>query len=377
MSAGNPSVRLVYYGGLCVFVCVTMADGTYRRCTKIEWSDASTVAGAATPVAHPGRALVNNVVGALFAATDKKALLVGGVNPKTGRTILQSLEYDLTTKQWGHAAVCFPAPVSDGAMVSGGSVFVAFGGFDDETVNRDLYILPQRVDETGALHAGGPWLLDRTPSGPSARRGHSMVATPTKEDGSFTVYLFGGFDMSTRLNDLWSISIASDGQIVAPWSQLPCAGDVPQPRDAASFAYDAANNRLVLFGGFATTFERDLLTYDLTTLSWSRWNTPLGPSKRQLAFGVCHQHYFLTVLGNDGKAALSQVCQLSMPDSKWCLVPFEGDEIEPRLHASCCTADNGKKVLVFGGQSKGRYLSSLLELELEKGEAVAAAKGKK
>jgi hypothetical protein len=295
----------------------------------------------------------------------------------------QTLELDLTTKQWSVSSSPFPFPISDATMVGCGSSYVLFGGWDDETLYGDLWVSSQKTDDAGAAHYTS-WSKIRTVGErPGPRRGHSMISTTVREDGNCTIYIFGGFDGSKRLNELWSIDLQVGTDHVAganadkTWSLVHGDGECPAPRDACAMAFDSAHHRLVLFGGFTTALDRELFIFEIAQKRWSRPVFAVGPSKRQLCSGVCHQANFLAFLGHDGKSTLSQVCQWNLAESKWTVVGFDGDEVEPRLYSAVCLADGGKKVLIFGGQSKGKYLSSLLELELEKCEVVAAGKGKK
>lgn len=411
-----------------------MSEVLHRKCIKVEWAEANAAAAVAggSPSGTAGAAvssslkhhLVNNVVSASFGAVEKRAYLVGGVSPKTGKSLAQSLEYDMTTKTWSSLGAWFPAPISDAPMVSCGATLVIFGGWDDEHILGDLWIVTNKVEDSGVV-TPGQWkrVVAAGAATPSPRRGHSMVASLAREDGSFTVYVFGGFDGQRRLNDLWSLDVsfhADSGVPVASgtWAQLPMAGETPNARDACAFALDHAKQRLTVFGGYTVAVDQGFYTYDLpiagktadgaaaispsstsTTpadntssgtaadinsgvanpgiFQWTKRTFPVIPSRRQHTFGVCSHNYFLTLFGHDGKQTLSQVCQLHTVDNKWSLTAFDGDEIEPRLTPSICLAEGGKKVLVFGGQGpKGKYLTSLLELELEKCEVAAPVKGK-
>jgi hypothetical protein len=405
-----------------------MAEALHRKCTRTEWVDATSAAAAAgaSPVAGGGShslkssPTVNNVVSAAFGAIEKRAYLIGGVNPRTGKSLTQSLEFDMTTKVWSNLGAWFPVPISDAPMVSCGSTLVLFGGWDDAAVMGDLWLVHNKVEEGGAV-ATGQWRRFPVGSGtgPSARRGHSMVASALRDDGSFTVYVFGGFDGSRRLNDLWAleVTLSTENGAVTPggsWTQLPSVGETPNARDACAFALDQQKQRLIVFGGFTVAVDQGYYTYDLpatardtvspspaapavtttptgdahppsatpdsgsSIFQWTKRTFHVIPSRRQHIFGVCSHQYLLVLFGHDGKQTLSQICQLHMGEGKWSLAAFDGDEVEPRLTPSVCLAEGGKKVLIFGGQGpKGKYFSSLLELELEKCETVAPVKGKK
>ncbi|WP_437639501.1 Kelch repeat-containing protein [Sorangium sp. So ce854] len=79
-----------------------------------------------------------------------------------------------------------------------------------------------------------------TPTGtaPSARADHAMAYDAARQ----RVVLFGGFAGGASRDDTWSW----DGRT---WTQVTPAGRSPAPRHAHAMAYDAARRRIVLFGG--------------------------------------------------------------------------------------------------------------------------------
>ncbi|PYM08967.1 MAG: hypothetical protein DMD82_01220, partial [Candidatus Rokuibacteriota bacterium] len=90
----------------------------------------------------------------------------------------------------------------------------------------------------------GPSLWSRLlPAGaaPSARFAHSVIYQPTQD----RVILFGGFDTAFR-NDVWALSLSG----TPTWSQLTPAGPPPPARWAHVAIYDAARDRMIVFGGY-------------------------------------------------------------------------------------------------------------------------------
>ena len=86
---------------------------------------------------------------------------------------------------------------------------------------------------------------------PLLRGGSTSVYTgPT----SNTLILFAGFSAdnaagNTRLNDVWVLTNANGLAGTSTWSQLKPDGPLPQARDRHSAVYDAANNRMIIYGG--------------------------------------------------------------------------------------------------------------------------------
>ncbi len=119
-----------------------------------------------------------------------------------------------------------------------------------------------------------------TPSGtaPAARRGATLIYDPIAD----RVVLFGGFDLHGAFaNDVWSLNLSGS----PAWTQLTPAGAAPLPRNAAAAIYDAAGQRMVVFGGsdccinygdtWALTLQGDP--------AWSLLSSGGGPNGRTLA----------------------------------------------------------------------------------------------
>src|SRR4249919_2501171 len=59
-------------------------------------------------------------------------------------------------------------------------------------------------------------------------------------------------------NDIWQLSVASDPPV---WSQIAIAGSVPGPRHSPQWGYDAARNRVLIFGGYGQHHPGDPYAY--------------------------------------------------------------------------------------------------------------------
>lgn len=146
-----------------------------------------------------------------------------------------------------------PAPRQGAASAYDGIGVVLFGGHSSAT---------GRLDDTWLWRAGD-WQLANPAAKPSRRYQHAMAF----DQGRNRTVLFGGYGPNTPvLGDTWEW----DG---AAWVQaFPQAG--PPPRYSAAMAYDANRDRVVLFGGedpftvglFNDTWEWDGVTWTQRTL---------------------------------------------------------------------------------------------------------------
>ncbi|MBI4711967.1 MAG: hypothetical protein HY762_01470 [Planctomycetes bacterium] len=136
-------------------------------------------------------------------------------------------------------------------MVWDGTRVIMFGGIENGFFKNDLWWYnPTNNTWTEQNPTGGP---------PTARYNHSMVW-----DGA-NVIMFGGWSGSNR-NDLWWYNPTDN-----TWTQKIANGDPSSPtaRYFASMVWDS--NRVILFGGYdATNKMNDLWWYDPTGNTWTQ-----------------------------------------------------------------------------------------------------------
>lgn len=112
---------------------------------------------------------------------------------------------------------------------------------------------------TAAINANNP------PANPKwAPVGAMQLTFPLLRSGSTSVYatsnrliLFAGTSLdepsgNPRLNDVWVLTHANGMGGTGTWSQLNPGGALPQVRSQHSAVYDAANNRMIIYGGCGT-----------------------------------------------------------------------------------------------------------------------------
>src|SRR6185503_6866851 len=84
-------------------------------------------------------------------------------------------------------------------------------------------------------------------AGPSARRTYAGIYdAPHQRDLVFGGHwgdLFGAYQ---PFNDVWALSLGP----TPAWTLIPPAGAPPGERHSPQFGYDAARNRLLVFGGY-------------------------------------------------------------------------------------------------------------------------------
>lgn len=123
----------------------------------------------------------------------------------------------------GHSAVLDPAT----------SRMIVFGGKNDVARKGDTWACDVAGDGAWEewVPAGGP---------PSPREQHSAVTDP----GDRRVIVFGGNDGAYR-NDCWELALDEPRR----WTLLAATGTPPSPRASHAAVYDAARDRMILYGG--------------------------------------------------------------------------------------------------------------------------------
>jgi len=124
-----------------------------------------------------------------------------------------------------------------------GNRMIIYGGNEQcDGPDSDLWVL------TNANGLGGTpgWIqLSASGGGPGPRTGHEAMYDAAHN----RMILFGGQAASSLTNDTWVLSNANGLGGTATWTELAPAGPLPLPRSSFVAAYDAAMNTMVVVGG--------------------------------------------------------------------------------------------------------------------------------
>jgi hypothetical protein len=140
-----------------------------------------------------------------------------------------------------------PSPGQSFAVLHAGSRSVAFAPITGLSLPSGLTLEPVYSDTGLVLRVvAEAWKLELpldTP--PLAREGHSAVY----DDGSGRMIVFGGRTDAGAANDLWVFEQAASPGESPHWIALTPSGTPPAPRLAHVAAYDAATNQMIVLGG--------------------------------------------------------------------------------------------------------------------------------
>ncbi|RIK39346.1 MAG: hypothetical protein DCC58_15435 [Chloroflexi bacterium] len=194
---------------------------------------------------------------------------------------------------------------------------------------------------------------------PAARQDHVLVA-----NGAGTrVYLHGGRSGGTVLGDLWVF----DSEI-NQWSRLAPTGPVPAARFGHNAVYDPAGQRLLLFGGQATSgFLSDIWAYVIAENRWEQLApNGSGPLDRYGAgggFDPASGSFYLTH-GFTSAGRFDDTWRYAQ-EQGWQQFAVSGERPEARCLLRSVFDPQGNRLLLFGGQSNtAGFLGDLWAFDL-------------
>jgi hypothetical protein len=181
---------------------------------------------------------------AVFDPSRQRLVLFGGVDGNSHRSDVWSLDLG-PVPQWTQL---LPVGAGPGPRSSSAAIYdpasdrmVVMGGFDGSIRRNDTWAL---------TFGGAPQWVQLDPQGPSppVRSDHTLTFIPTRNQA----VLFGGFN-TAYLHDAWMLDL--NGALT--WTPLTPDGVPPSGRAHHTAVYDAAGDRLVVFGGDSLSQARN------------------------------------------------------------------------------------------------------------------------
>lgn len=219
-------------------------------------------------------------------------------------------------------------------------LFVLYGG--------QLGVVGDVSDETWVYDArAGAWQRRSPAESPPALNAHALAY----DAGSDRVVLFGGAGRDSRPRDeLWSYDVDAD-----TWTKHQAAG--PPGRGGARMAYDAGSDRVVLYGGRGDSGQllNDTWLLDLDAETWTRVDVEPSPPKRvfhQMAYDAATDRVVLW--GGDIRpyGAWGILWTFDTDTRTW----TEHDEVTEPIsvyYGRMAAPPDGRQALLFGGGPTG------------------------
>jgi hypothetical protein len=226
-----------------------------------------------------------------------------------------------------------------------GFVFGSWGGDVSGTTNP----LVLTVDGPKNITAGftpsppscGNWSPTSSGTLPSARVGAPLAWDPIRH----RVLMFGGYDGSNYLNDIWQFTLALG------WSHLSPVGTPPSARDAAGLIYDPVRDRLLVVCGNSPSPPRDVYALSLSgTPTWSLLSPAGTPPPGRFAFSTIYDPIRDRVLLFGGYPETSDTWSLSLAGTPtWTQLLPTGSVPNPRYGHVAVYDPVRDRMIVHGG----------------------------
>ena len=220
---------------------------------------------------------------------------------------------------------------------------------------NDLYVL----EDATAVGSGTEWVtLSATGSPPPVRYSHTAVYDSNDNE----MIVFGGNNCSgTYYNDVWVLTNANGLGGTPAWKQLSPSGPAPGPRANTSAVYDAVDDIMIVFGGYNGSPYGDLWVLNHAggvsgSPAWAQLNpTGTTPSARYQHSAVydAADNRMIIYGGHTKKAAdITETWVLANANGlggapSWTLTSSNGP---PRALHSAVYAAATNKMIIFGGQ---------------------------
>jgi N-acetylneuraminic acid mutarotase len=162
-------------------------------------------------------------------------------------------------------------------------------------------------------------------------------------------YVFGGYDGSSRLNELHKFDFTS-----CAWSHVaPTSGLAPSPRDR--LAACASQSNMFIFGGYdGVNRVNDLWRFDTLRNAWTLLDSSSAQPSPRHSHSLCAANDRLYLLfGYDGNYR-SDVWEFNPTRKTWVTVAARGAVPKPRYRSTVVA--HRDTLLVFGGhETSGRF----------------------
>ncbi|KAG1853859.1 hypothetical protein C8R48DRAFT_749611 [Suillus tomentosus] len=243
--------------------------------------------------------------------------------------------FDTDTMHWSHPDTLgdVPPPCRAHTATLVDRKIVIFGGGQGPVYYDSTYIFDTTTRSWFCPlfpHSQSP------PLHPAPRRAHTSVLYNGK------IYIFGGGNGLTALNDLWTLDVSRGG---LRWSLVETQGEPPVPR-----GYHTANlvgNIMIVVGGSdGRECFSDVWCLHLDTLVWTRLNLPL--SHRRLSHTSTQVGSCLFIVGgHDGGAYRDEVVLFNLVNLQYEPRTVKGKPPSARGYHATILADS--RLFVFGG----------------------------
>ncbi|KAL7678827.1 putative kelch-type beta propeller [Plasmopara halstedii] len=298
---------------------------------------------------HPHGDVYSPRTGHTVTSKDGRVYVFGGTDRRRRQQDLYQLNLDSSMWSQVQTRGALP-PRRSGALgvVHKSNMFI-FGGYDGRDGNyfNDLYYFNFDEQRWNQM----PSIVENRPE---ARTDHIMVLH------SSSIYIFGGYNGSSRFNDLCGYDICEQR-----WSRMDAQGAVPSRRFGHSGVVHSDTNRLIVFGGWdGRDTLNDLFEYSFVTNIWNKMETR----------GICPPHRYrhtavifgdnMFVFGGVDKthSRFNDLQRLDLSTNTWSEVCTTGSIPSSRTFHRAVVVDS--KMYLLGGYDGTDRLQDLYSIDI-------------
>lgn len=213
-----------------------------------------------------------------------------------------------------------------------------------------LIILVLAATFQTANASDGTWqMIPSSIPQPSARY-NSATNSAVYASSINSMVFFGGYDLITFQSDAWKLDLTT-----LQWWPLPSSTPGPPGRLSQAAVYDAAHNRMVLYGGFAAGYVefQDLWAYEFDSSRWVELpQTSFKPGDRGWASAIYNPLDTTIVLfgGQDLDGNFfNDIWILDLNQLIWQQIPPASGWPDTRINASLVLDEQTNRAWMFGG----------------------------
>lgn len=192
------------------------------------------------------------------------------------------------------------------------------------------------------------------PENPHIRRGHTQVYDPTRK----RMIVFGGWNGTTRYNDVWELTLDPKVSPKPQWRKLAPTGTAPSARNAHVAFFDNTNNRMIVGFGSTGSDQNDLYSLSFASSRDGAWTTlsPTGtiPAVRsQTSICADQTNKKAYLVAGWGAARLNDIQELdfSTTNCAWTQKSADGaaGAMSKRNDVACVWDGTNSRIVIFGG----------------------------
>jgi hypothetical protein len=244
----------------------------------------------------------------------------------------------------------------DGVLVPSTHKLLFFGGDTAVPQNPPVRVLANDLWRLDLQGCGWEWFTFA--DGPGPRSGYAAVFD-SKRNRMVLVGGRAGTDPAPPLaNDAWALDVST-----MKWTQLTPGSTPPAARVGHKAVYDAARDRVFLFGGDTSLKFGEGLLSDAWELSftasadgvWNQLGASGGPTARremQIALDSAKNRALLYGGGTSNVANSHEIWSFDLTSDSWTLLPIEGGEPSSRIGGLLVEDAPRQRFVLFSGSDE-------------------------